>query len=407
MRERGLLPIIPQNRKLADSLFVLINYHIRNVPYRIDLFAVFIFLGIIQAVFLSFIFLSKENRKSQFNVFRGLTLIAIACIILEIFLMYSSYIIHAFYLVDFSESMGLVIGPLFYFSVISLRYGKVKQLHYLHLVPFVLYSFYLMLFLALPEDAKYNAWLGSYHPELPFRDYDSPYNPDPICVRKNISEITLVSILFYSLIGLVEVVKAFKKKNESFWKPETLSLRSLRDEALIILTVFFAVLLVKLTNLDDTGDHIFAAYISLTIYFTSFSMIARSPAFKHATLNEPQKYKGSTLTAEQQQNTLERLQHVMNVDKPFLRPDFSLPDLAQKLNVTVHTLSQVINDGLGKSFFEMLAEYRVEEAKQLLKDQPNIKIEEIAEQVGYNSKSSFNTAFKKITGKTPSEYRSA
>jgi AraC-like DNA-binding protein len=55
----------------------------------------------------------------------------------------------------------------------------------------------------------------------------------------------------------------------------------------------------------------------------------------------------------------------------------------------------------------MVAVYRVEEAKRLLKEQPHVKVEEIAEQVGYNSKSSFNTAFKKISGKTPSEYRSA
>ncbi len=95
----------------------------------------------------------------------------------------------------------------------------------------------------------------------------------------------------------------------------------------------------------------------------------------------------------------------MNEQKLFLKPDFSLPLLADQLRVTVHQLSQVINDGLGKSFFEMTAEYRIEEAKRLLKEKPNIKVEEIAEEVGYNSKSSFNTAFKKLTGKTPSEWR--
>ena len=80
--------------------------------------------------------------------------------------------------------------------------------------------------------------------------------------------------------------------------------------------------------------------------------------------------------------------------------------MAGQPKTSTHQLSQVINEGLGKSFFEMTAEYRVDEAKLLLKDQPNIKVEEIAEQVGYNSKSSFNTLFKKLTGKTPSEWRS-
>lgn len=375
------------------------------MPYRIDFFAVFIFLGIIQAVFLSFFFLSKENRKSQSNVFQGLLLIAIACCILEIFLMYSGYIVHAFYLVDFSESIGLLIGPFFYFTVISLTQGKIKGAHYIHLVPAVLYSFNLMLFLAMPEDAKYNAWVASYRPDLPYRDFDYPYDADPLGLRNGITHITLISIFAYGIIGLIETVKAFRKRKESFWKPITPALKTLKNAALIILSVSIAVLIVKLTNTHDTGDHIFATYIALTIYLLSFSVIINSSAFKETPLNEPHKYKGSTLTPELQQATLLKLQVIMTSDKPFLRPDFSLPDLAQKLNVSVHTLSQVINDGLGKSFFEMVAGFRVDEAKQLLKDQPNIKIEEIAEQVGYNSKSSFNTTFKKLTGKTPSEYR--
>ena len=95
----------------------------------------------------------------------------------------------------------------------------------------------------------------------------------------------------------------------------------------------------------------------------------------------------------------------MQEQKPYLKSSFSLPDLAQQLGVSVHALSQALNHGLGKSFFELVAGYRVEEAKRLLIEQPNIKVEEIAEQVGYNSKSSFNTAFKKFTGSTPSAFR--
>ena len=376
------------------------------MPYRINFFAVFIFLGIIQAIFLAFFFLSKKNRSSQSNVFQGLLLIVVACCILEIFLMYSGYIVHAFYLVDFSESLGLLIGPLFYFVVISLTWGKIKRVHYLHIVPFVLYSFNLMLFLALPEDAKYNAWVSSYRPDLPYRDFAYPYDPDPIGIRRFITQLTLISIFSYSIIGLIEIMKAFRKRNESFWRPVTPALKTLKISVLILLTVSISVLAVKLTNFHDTGDHIFATYIALTIYLLSFSVIANSSVFKELPLSEAQKYKGSSLTPELQEIALNKLKRVMTNDKPFLRPDFSLPDLAQKLNVSVHVLSQAINDGLGKSFFEMLAEYRIEEAKLLLKDQPNIKIEEIAEQVGYNSKSSFNNVFKKLTGKTPSEFRS-
>jgi hypothetical protein len=83
------------------------------MQYRIDLFAVFIFLGIVQGLFLLVFFLSSENRKSSANLFHGLLLLSIVACLTEIFLMYTGYIVHCLYLVDFSETFGVAIGPCF------------------------------------------------------------------------------------------------------------------------------------------------------------------------------------------------------------------------------------------------------------------------------------------------------
>ena len=85
----------------------------------------------------------------------------------------------------------------------------------------------------------------------------------------------------------------------------------------------------------------------------------------------------------------------------------SLSGLAKQINESSHHVSQVINEKLNVNFFELLAKYRVEEAKKILFADKNKKltIEELAEQVGYNSKSAFNNAFKKLTSQTPSEFR--
>jgi len=72
---------------------------------------------------------------------------------------------------------------------------------------------------------------------------------------------------------------------------------------------------------------------------------------------------------------------------------------------TIDLFAVLIFDGLGKNFFERVDGYLIEEAKRLLIDQPHIKVEEKVEQIGYHSKSSFNTAFKKITDSTPSVFR--
>ncbi len=376
------------------------------MSYRIDVFAVFIFLGIVQGIFLLVFFFSNENRKVKANLFHGLMLLSIVACISEIFLMYTGYIVHGLFLVDFSEAFGLAIGPCFYLLVLSHIHGTVSWKKYLHLVFPIIYFFLELPFLVLPEDAKYNAWIGTYHPDWAFRPFDYSYDPRLFWATDHCTEITLISLLVYSTLGLLEIYKAFKKKKESFWRPTNPVLKFLRWEVFQIISAALGILVVKLFHKQDTGDHLFAAFITITIYFTSFRIIQHSGFFKQAPLGEPQKYKGSTVTLETQKELLNKLIRLMNDQKPFLKTDFSLPDLAQRLGTSIHILSQAINEGLGKSFFEMVAEYRVEEAKKLLKDQPNIKVEEIAEQVGYNSKSSFNTVFKKLTGTTPSEFRS-
>ena len=375
-----------------------------SLSYRIDLFAVFIFLGIVQAVFLSFFFLSPSNRRIPANLFEGLLLLAMAGCILEIFLMYTGYIIHCLYLVDFSEPLAMAIGPLLYLMIVSMIHGSVTKKQYWHLAfPFMYIVLELPFFLS-PENEKYNSWIYSYHPGLPYRDVVMSYDPRWFWVTDHATETTLVSLVLYGILSVIAVVKAFRDKRESFFSPANPTLRALRSGAFKIVTASVMIMVIKFFNKNDTGDHILAAYISLVIYVTSFGVVRQSGFFRKASLNEPLKYKASTVTEEQQKILLEKLRNHLQV-KPYLNPEFSLPDLAHKLNTSVHVLSQVINEGLGKSFFEMVAEYRIEEAKLLLRERPNIKIEEIAEEVGYNSKSSFNTAFKKITSMTPSSFR--
>lgn len=376
------------------------------MDYRIDLFSVFIFLGIIQGVFLLFFFLSSENRKNEVNLFHALFLFSITACIFEIFLMYTGYIINMLYLVDFSEALSFVIGPSFYLLVVSLIRGPVPRNYYWHFAFPVLYLLIHIPFLILPDDFKYNAYVASYRHDLPFRNVEYPYDPYYFILTKYHSLLTLFNLCIYAVIGSVEVVKAFKKKGEFFWNPQHPVLKKLRMGTLQMVSAFLIILLVKLFNENDYGDHLLAAYIAVLIYFTSFSVIKNSGFFKPASLDDQPKYRTSSLTADQQQLLLSRLKDLMATGKPFLKSDFCLPDLADQLKTTVHTLSQVINDGLNQSFFEMTAEYRIEEAKRLLKEKSNIKVEEIAEEVGYNSKSSFNTSFKKLTGKTPSEWRS-
>lgn len=369
--------------------------------HQVDLYAVFIFLGIVQAIFLCLFFFSNENRKLQANFFQGLMIAALAACCFEILLCYTGFIVNALWLVDYSESLTFLIGPSFYLMIVCLIDGKAGSKWYLHFVPAIVWLILQLPFLIQGNAVKYNAWIGAYHPEgLTYLEVEESFFNPPYHSRFILAHMTI-----YVLLGFWTILHAFRKRNQSFWRTEQESFKKLRSSLLQVLIVTVLIFVVKLINRDDTGDHLFAAYMTVPIYLISFQVVQQSGFFKQPHLSQPQKYKSSSLSVEDQKAILEKLSAFMKSEKPFLTPEFSLPELAAELKISTHQLSQVINEGLGKSFFEMTAEYRVEEAKRLLKDQPNIKVEEIAEQVGYNSKWSFNTAFIKLTGKTPSEWR--
>ena len=97
----------------------------------------------------------------------------------------------------------------------------------------------------------------------------------------------------------------------------------------------------------------------------------------------------------------------MQAHKPYLEPELSLEQLASRLMLKPRLLSQAINEILGQSFYDFINRHRIEEARRLLtnpKDE-KITISEVLYEVGFNSKSSFYTLFKKYTGLTPSEFR--
>ena len=120
-----------------------------------------------------------------------------------------------------------------------------------------------------------------------------------------------------------------------------------------------------------------------------------------------EKYKTSTLLPETVDQVLPKLTRLMEEEKVFLEPDLSLQKLSQRLHVHYNHLSRIINEQMGKSFNDYINSYRIEEARKKLADpvESQKTILEIAYDTGFYSKSVFNTAFKKFTGLTPSQYK--
>lgn len=124
---------------------------------------------------------------------------------------------------------------------------------------------------------------------------------------------------------------------------------------------------------------------------------------------EREKYAKSGLTKERLEELYQELIQLMEKERVYTTNDLSIDDLASKLKVHPNYLSQVINEKMGKNFYDFVNHFRLEEFKQRLSDPKNrnFTLLSLATDCGFNSKSSFNRHFKKVTGQTPSQYFAA
>jgi AraC-like DNA-binding protein len=117
------------------------------------------------------------------------------------------------------------------------------------------------------------------------------------------------------------------------------------------------------------------------------------------------KYQRSGLRDDSAQYYLDKLNRLMAEERHYLDGDLSLQSLAERVRISPHHLSQMLNDKLGKNFYDYINAQRVEHAKTLLIQEPHKAVTDIAFASGYNSKNSFYNAFKRHAGVSPSAFR--
>lgn len=126
-----------------------------------------------------------------------------------------------------------------------------------------------------------------------------------------------------------------------------------------------------------------------------------------AVISSHEPNKKPLMSEENLQAGVQKLLSFMEKHKPYLNPELTIQELAEKMNIPKHHLTYIINTGLHKNFFNFINEYRVEEFKRRALDPENdhLTLLAIAFDCGFNSKSSFHNIFKNVTGLTPSEFK--
>jgi AraC-like DNA-binding protein len=159
-----------------------------------------------------------------------------------------------------------------------------------------------------------------------------------------------------------------------------------------------------LAGLCLAGAVAFTVILSITVFYYFYGMEMNN-ILQVDTNNTESRSNKKKIAEPDAIAWMEKLQKAITEEDLYKDPNLKLGDLAQKINITGHQLSQLLNDHLGKNFSTYINEYRINEACKLIATDNRLSLEAIGYEVGYNSKSTFYTAFKKIKDTTPSIFR--
>lgn len=377
-----------------------------RVDPTLDIYTILLLIGLAQGVFLTYFFLINR-RTYPANRYLGYLILILTLSLAEIFLNYSGLMLSVLPIYNFSEPLQFLIGPLFYCYIRTYAGKSLPRTAFLHVVPFVLYAGYMMIEYSLPVEQKYNSYIDIYHPEMPLLELSGYGNHDPWRIKPFVTSVgILLHLSFYLLLSLWVLRQAITEKFRTLFKSGKTAKRSRWLINFLLITIL-GILLFPVSKYSfkvATGENVMGVYITFFIYLIGYSIIRRSPFFGE---RMEKKYHTSTLTEAWMQQKIKQLNALMKEEKPYLKNTFSRTDLAAKLSISDHQLSQLINVMTETNFFGLINRYRTLEAKKLLDDidHDHLTVEQIAYDVGYNSKSAFYTAFKKEYNCTPHAYR--
>ena len=379
---------------------------------HINFIAIIISVGVFLGVFISYFIIKKSLENNFPNLFMGLFILSISLVMLEGWLNYTGYIFQFIWLSNFSEPLNFLLAGLLYLFIESQLEPDKKKYYWIHFLPFLFWLTISMTYFLQPEAVKYNDTIETMQLDIPRIAENQTFADNPLHIRSYTNVLTGIYFIFYMILGSIKILKKAKSLNESIFKTSNKTLISLRNILIHLIMVVIIFIFVKLLFKNDVGDHIINLYLSFLIFMTAVQIMNQSAYYDTVSnfLEAPtMKYKKSSLAENEKNVILDHIISQMENEKYFIRSTASLSGLAKTIHQSPHHVSQVINEKLGQSFFELLAVHRVKEAQEILNTElgKKLTIEEVAERVGYNSKSAFNAAFKKITAETPSSYRNS
>ncbi|HAS43104.1 MAG TPA: hypothetical protein DCS93_21670 [Microscillaceae bacterium] len=378
-----------------------------------------LWIGIVQAVFLSLLLASKKDKKQPDYILLGWLLV------IGLHLAYYELALRQFWRYRWipgviGHALAMCYGPLLYLYTLSLiRPRKVKASTFvLHFSPYILYVLLWMGF-----KVWFPAWNLHISSGLMAISAKVPF------YIRSITYLIAISAAGYALHNL-KILRVHQQNIvQTFSYDEKINLNWLRYCALSFFLIFICIFLIlTLLPADTTSSSVKISGVSIVMLLWVFALgyfgFRQTHIFSNIVMAKPEqspakplvpkedvttttRYQKSSLKAETSRQYTQAAQQLMQQQKLYLNDELTLHQLAAQLNIPAYHLSQALNEQLQKNFFDFVNLYRVEEVKQKMADPKfqNYTLLAIAFESGFRSKASFNRVFKRFTGMTPSEYK--
>ena len=302
----------------------------------------------------------------------------------------------------FVGSMGYALnGPLLYLYVISIIRSdfNLGSRHRWHLLPLVVYLLFLIFAFYSQTHMQKVALIDLYQFDLDWQF---------------VTMDTLIksSRLAYFIMSIYLINKYRQQLKDYQSSIENIDLTWLKILVLgfaLVSLVGVLLSISKVVNLFYTVDISLQIFLGLTTYYANLILVCFLLFFSAANISSVKKVKDQSKTSyanyQADDEYVSRILKFMDDEKPYLKSNITLDALSEFIDVPARELTAILNGHFKMNFYEFINNYRIKEAKEILKTDKEQTISDVFLAVGFNSKSVFNTFFKKNTGMTPSEFR--
>ncbi len=360
---------------------------------------------IFQLVLLALFLFTSSSGKKLSNRILGFFFLWLAVNLSDGLLSYSGFYAKFPQLAHVEDGFAFLLGPLLYFYTRSMVYNDfaLTSRHLLHLIPFLIVTITFQVYYHLQtEDYQKLIQQAIAEQDLPPGFYFS-------------IAVVFIHIALYLFLSFQEITVYRQRIRDQFSAVGKINLDWLvfmMASIALIVVISFAQTFLPVLGLKGLFQSFFIVPFLFLFFFTNavvWKGLKQPEIFSGIDFEKQdgKKYQGSTLSSHESEWIREKLLELTGPEKVYLDPELSLDQLADQLKVSSKKLSQVINESFDQNFFDFINSYRIEEAKRILLGSTDAKLTvlEVMYQCGFNSKSSFNTLFKKKTGVTPSEFR--